>query len=154
MLEILARIRAIWQSAKLCHWMCHGKTFAGDHGLFDRIFEEFHGDSDDFVDSLVESYYMNTGRDKIDELNKLALLTTNYILNVNKDADSGMMANCLYDSILQLKSLLNTDEYDQGIKAKFDEIASTCDQTMGLLMGRFTESSNIKSKAKNILFGE
>ena len=140
MIEILANIKAIHNTAKRYHWQCKGKNFNSDHLLFDRVAETF---TDEDIDTLVESWYMNNGRNIIDELNNLCILAANNegqkFSKDEIDKDPGINTKMVGNLIIMIenfKHCLYTNEFGQGIKSKLDEIALKSDQILGLLKAR------------------
>lgn len=136
MIQILALIQAIYNTAKRYHWMYHGEEFYQWHLFFDRIADTI---STDNIDKLAEQYYMGAGHDKANEINEFDKLVDEYAGGkfdyfYSTDASTAInMCSELYNMVARLKSMVQDNGYDQGIHATLDEVASQCDVALALL---------------------
>lgn len=137
LIKTLALFKAIKNTAKKYHWKTVGSTFMGDHLLFDRIYDDI---SDDVVDAIVEQYYMGVGRKNIDEVDTLIQLCAEMegkSFQANAEniplmyAELSRMMNEFLVGIEKLKLL-------RGINAELDNMASTINQLLGLVIARLS----------------
>lgn len=140
--EIMASIQAIHNTAKRYHWQCRGKDFYEAHLFFDRLADAFDAD---IVDTLAEAWYMNDGSNNITDLNELDSLIVNKIgrefsldeLSNPKIQDYMFLE--LQRIIKELYSYIHTEEFGQGISNIFDDLASKIEQNLGLLNARLAD---------------
>lgn len=142
MINILARIKALYNDSKRYHWQCNGLHFAADHELFDRIADVF---SNDVIDGLVEIYYMAEHREELPDLNDLTdLISEHEGYKFELDEMTGLenldneMFKELNEKIEELLPLIRSDRFSQAIMNKLDDLASNATQVLGLIKARIT----------------
>ena len=151
-LEIMARIQALRNSAKRYHWQCFGNNFGSDHELFDRIASTFAVDD---VDELAEIWYMGQGRDHISDLNLLDEFTLQYIctkFEFNNPADQDLNTKMFVElkkKIDELLPLLNTDIYGIAVRNILDELNSKYTQVNSLILARISRQPKVFSRLFN-----
>ena len=143
LIDIMALISAIHNTAKRYHWQCEGPNFYESHLFFDRIADIFN---QEVVDTLAEAWYMNNGRDNIVELNLLDALIAEKVGKqfIREELHSSEitleMLKQLAAMIAILLEKIKTEAYGQGVSNKLDELAQSSSQILGLIKARLQDS--------------
>lgn len=153
MIEILARINAIYIAAKTYHWQVQGSTFYSDHLLFDRVADTF---SREFIDKFAETYYMCENRALLDQINLFNQLVLKHQGRrfTTEELQATNIVEIMYRQlnvmIQQLIPLLNSEAFSQAVKAIADELATNCVQISGLLSAA-SARSKVQARLKRNL---
>lgn len=144
MVEIMAKIQAIHNTAKRYHWQCQGKNFYQEHLFFDRIADSFTNDA---IDTLAEAWYMCEDRNNLEQLNDFDKLVAQYVgkefskEDLNKNTVMDEMFIQLYNMISKFLEDLSNVNFTQGVNNKVDEIAQSSTQILGLIKARLLDNS-------------
>lgn len=133
MLEIIARLVALKYTLKLYHWNIEGQTFNADHPYLDEIEEPI----DDFIDKLVEKYFMATNRNDLPKLfDAIMLDSSKYFGPYEKNPEE--IFKQIKNLIAQLHDKIEDIDTYRGVNAVLDEISSHLLTSLGLINGRLS----------------
>lgn len=143
LIDIMALISAIHNTAKRYHWQCEGHDFYESHLFFDRIADTFN---QEVVDTLAEAWYMNNDRDNIVELNLLDALIAEKVGKqfTKEELHSSEITLEMFKQLAAMIAILlekiKTEAYGQGVSNKLDELAQSSSQILGLIKARLQDS--------------
>ena len=134
MLEVIARLVALKNTLKLYHWNIIGANFNSDHPYLDEIEEPL----DEFIDSIVEKYFMATKREDLPKLFEVFKDQSNqYYGEYTNNADE--IFENIKNLIIDLQDIVEEIDSFRGVNAVLDEISSHLLKSLGLIKSRLSE---------------
>lgn len=134
MLNIVARLNALKNTLKLYHWNIVGGSFNADHPYLDEIAEPL----DEFIDSLVEKYFMATKREDLPKLfDVFKNESIQYYGEYSNNPDE--IFEIIKNLIIDLQDIVEETDSYRGVNAVLDEISSHLLKSLGLIKSRLSE---------------
>jgi len=137
---LLALLRAQYWSYQNSHWKVKGKTFYGDHLMFQRLYESVQTQTDTLAEKMVGIF----GNDALDDEDLLGMF-----LYWNERWDSAV--DCLHK-----RGLLSEDDIQNVIEDTYESLKESGDLTLGLddfLMAMASEHETNTYLLRQILRG-
>lgn len=154
--ECVTKFIAVGTTAKRYHWQCFGKTFEGDHELFDRIYDTFF--KPEYLDKVAECLAMRNETSELNIVNDLVEMIANkeghrYMYDDLLDNVVDSMFKVLRDLITGFVILTNQElgeNIPTSMKPMFDEMFESADQIRGLIDARLKFSKVLSRLEKSI----
>ena len=134
MLNVVARLFALKNTLKLYHWNITGASFNSDHPYLDEIEEPL----DDFIDSIVEKYFMAVKREDLPKLFEILKNESSQYYGVYSNNPDEIFKN-VKNLIIDLQDIVEEADSYRGVNAVLDEISSHLLKSLGLIKGRLSE---------------
>lgn len=134
MLEIIARLIGLKNTLKLYHWNIKGQTFNADHPYLDEIEEPI----DNFIDELVEKYFMATDRTNLSTLFDIFKTESSKYYGEYTQNSEEIFKN-IENLLIDLHDLVEDFDTYRGVNAILDELSAHLLKYIGLIKSRLSE---------------
>ena len=134
MLNVIARLVALKNTQKLYHWNIVGANFNSDHPYLDDIAEPL----DDFIDSLVEKYFMAVKREDLPKLFDIFKTESSQYYGEYSNEPNEIFEN-IKNLIIDLQDIVEETDSFRGVNSILDEISSHLLKSLGLIKSRLSE---------------
>lgn len=128
MKELVARLYAFKISAKLVHWKLKGSNFLFLHEYMDEVAEPI----DDFIDGLLEKYFMATEDQELIDVEKV-FKDESIKYYVTDFSDNNTMIKEIMNKAIEIQDMIEDFDTYRGVNVVLDEISVHMLKTIALI---------------------